>query len=84
MYFASLLSGSLPCSIEPKYAFLVQGSNEGGDVDHSKAIFSNLTDVVVEGKGLYVAWNILQWIGSVCIFVIRIALSLQKSLKKKL
>lgn len=27
------------------------GLNEGGDIDQSKAVFSNLTDVVVEGKG---------------------------------
>ena len=35
----------------------VVGLNEGGDLDQGKAIFSNPTDVVVEGKGEFTQVN---------------------------
>ena len=31
--------------------FVLAGNNEGGELEHGKAIFSNPTDVVIEGHG---------------------------------
>lgn len=43
----------LLCEIH-KICMLLAGNNEGGDLEHGKAIFSNPTDVVIEGHGNYV------------------------------